>query len=247
VIWSLSTFIFNIPVILSPLTPAISGRVINAETKQPVANCNIKAYWQIESGTPQGGHWETYHQIITKTDEKGEFQVPRYMKALGLYGLFPIIMSHYGGIKIIAYTHGFKYGLTKIERSQSGPAIIEPSQPTSINRTILMEKSRPPDLTYDIFNLDRIFELNNQPRGKTSEDNKYLLDDYHYYYDRMHTIFNTSNTKDVKSAYIVFASAFERFGDKKTAIDAYQLLKREFPESANFADREIDELKKSAK
>jgi hypothetical protein len=122
VLWLLTTFILNAPVILSPMSPSIRGTVISEETKQPIANCNIKAYWQVMTAGPGGGDTrDTYHQIITKTDGKGEFQLPRYPKVLGLYGFLPIIMTQYDGIRIVAYIHGYGYSQEDVDRLQSSP------------------------------------------------------------------------------------------------------------------------------
>lgn len=243
-LWFLTTFLFNIPLILSPLTPAINGTVIDAVTKRPIATCNIKAYWQFESGTPAGRHFETYHQFITKTDEKGKFQVPRYIKVLGLYGFFPIIVSRYGGIKIVAYTHGFKFVYGGVAPYSSMPTIIEPSQPAAVSEVIKMEKSHPSYLMDDLYNLKEIFRTENIPPGPTAEDKKYLLEEYNYYYERIGSIFKNSKTKEIESVLFVLANAFKEFDHKERAIEVYQRLKKEFPESATFVDQELDQLKR---
>lgn len=234
IIWLLTTFLPNIPVLIFPFTPAIKGRVINQETKQPVANCNIKAHWQDMSATLAGGHWETYHQFITKTDEKGEFQIPRYVKILGLYGFFPLILTRYEGIRIVAYTHGFAFSQDEINRSEHGRVEI----------TVEMYKNINPEYFTDrIWSLGRYLDSHNKPRKLTRDDKIYLLEDFHYHYERMETVIPKSDSKKFELELISFASAFDKFGDKKKAIEVFQRIGREFPESFSFANSEIEKLK----
>lgn len=234
VIWLLTTFLPNIPVILFPLTPAVKGRVISAETKQPIANCNIKANWQDMSASLAGGHWETYHQFITKTDDKGEFQIPRYVKLLGLYGFFPLMLTRYEGIRIVAYTHGFTFSQYEIYRSEHG----------RVEKIIEMSKNLNPEyFTDNIWSLGGYLDSHNKPRKMTDEDKAYLLEDFRYHYERMESVIPKSNSKKYKQTLISFASAFDKFGDKEKAIEVFQRIGMEFPESFNFANNEIENLK----
>lgn len=234
IIWLLTTFIPNIPIILFPLTPSVKGRVISAETKQPIANCNIKAYWQDMSATLAGGHWETYHQFITKTDEQGEFQIPRYFRLLGLYGFFPLMLTRYEGIRIVAYTHGFAFSAGEINRSEHG----------QVEKTLEMSKNLNPEyFTENIWSLGMYLNSHNKSRKMADEDKTYLLEDFHYYYERIESVIPKSNSKRFEQGLISFASAFKKYGDTKKAIEVYQRLGREFPESLSFANNEIENLK----
>ena len=104
---------------------------------------------------------------------------------------------------------------------------------------------KPSYLMDDLYRLKEILSANNLPPGVTTDDRRYLLDDYYYYYQRVKNIFEKSNSKEVKSALIGFASAFEELGDKPKAIKVYLRLKNEFPQNSNFADLEIYKLKMS--
>lgn len=252
VLWLITTFIFNIPIILSPLSPTIKGKVVNSETNLPIANCNIKAYWQVMSASVGGGASQTYHQVITKTDENGEFQIPRYPKVLGLFGLFPfLIISHYDGIRIIAYTHGFSYELIELDKFGPTPNVLEALSrlgPDVIEETIKLGKKLTPGFYNgyrDIWGLEGLFNSYNMHRIVTEDDKRYLLADFHYYYKYIQEVFSKSEPDKYESALITFASAFKKFGDNEKAIEVYQRIKKDFPGSADFADNEIKRLEKS--
>lgn len=253
VLWLITMFILNIPIILSPLSPAIKGKIVNSETNLPIANCNIKAYWQVMSASVGGGASQTYHQVITKTDEKGEFKISRYPKVLGMFGFFPfMIISHYDGIRIIAYTHGFAYELKELDKFEPTPNLLEAvsrSRPDVIEKTIKLGKNLTPDFytgySEGIWGLGGLFHSYNMYGIVTEEDKKYLLADFHYYYKYIQEVFNKSEPDKFKTALITFASAFKNFGDNEKAIEVYQRIKRDFPDSADFADNEIEQLKKT--
>ena len=109
VLWVPTTLLPNIPILLSPLSPAIHGQVIDAETKQPITDCNIQAYWQTETFFIAGGHWEAYKSFHTKTNSQGEFAIPRYQKALSVYFIYPCIITRYSGVNIFTYDYGHRY------------------------------------------------------------------------------------------------------------------------------------------
>lgn len=83
---------------LSPLTPAIHGIVIDEETKHPLLKCNIKAYWEIETHILIGVHTKTYKSFQTVTDSQGRFEIPGVQKPFGINGLG--FLNRYSGIHI---------------------------------------------------------------------------------------------------------------------------------------------------
>lgn len=242
-LWVIMVGLPNIPVLIAPFSPPIHGRVVDV-TNQPVANCNIKAYWEIETIGLAGGHWESYQQFITKTNTHGDFHIPRRLKALSLYGLLPAleIASHYNGIKILAYAHGYSYSFDKIDREKQRGAW----QP--LDMSIRMYKPSDTYLRDKILSLKSEFKSWNVPRGEiTDEDKEFLLEDYRYNYGLFITTIKGEKSKENKSALIVYASSLSRFGDNRSAIGILLKLKNDYPDSSKFADQEIEELKRSVK
>lgn len=246
IIWLLIIFLPNIPVVLHPLSPLVKGKVVDAITNEPITNCNIKAYWEIESATPQGGHWQTYYQYATKTDSKGEFQLPRHLKVLSNYGLFPL-PSYYGGVRIFAFTHGYKHSGSGVEHMLTEAEKKAYLYPQIESITIKMDKSAVSYLMSDISSLAYSLKSSNMPHELTSEDKKYLHDDYLYYYERVPSIFNSLGRKEMESVLISFASAFKEYGNSSKAIEVYEQIKSVFPESGSFADQEIKQLRELRK
>lgn len=116
-LWLLTTFFPNIPIVSSPLTPQIKGKIIDTETKQPVASCNIKAYWEVETHSLVGATTKSYHMFHTNTDANGHFEIPKYQKILGLYGFFPLVLSNqFSGMHIVAYDYSHKYKLISVDK-----------------------------------------------------------------------------------------------------------------------------------
>jgi len=240
VIWLATIGIPNIPVLLAPLSPPIHGSVVDAKTGKLIINCNIKAYWEIEELIFPGVHRETYQQYTTKTDAQGIFNIPRRLKVLSIYGLFPIIADHYDGIWILAYTHGYSYSRQKINQSQQRGSLYP------VDVTIKMGRHTPEHFTDDIYNLE--FELTKYPgREGTKEDENFLLEDVSYNYSHFNNIFQYATFDQIKSALIYFASSFSTYGDNNKAIEIYKRLKYEYPESTGFANREIEQLQRNIK
>jgi hypothetical protein len=243
-LWVLMIVLPNVPFLLSPFTPPIHGQVIDAESNQPLANCNIKAYWEIETISIAGGHWETYQQFITKTNAQGEFHIPRRIKVLTIWGFLPAleVTSHYNGTKVLAYAHGFSYSFDKIDRQ----TIRKSWQP--VEMMIRMYKPSEMYLLDKVYSLKSEFKSWNVPSGIiTDEDQEFLLEDYRYNYRLFTSLIKDEKSKKNESTLIDYASSLKKLGDHKTAIEVYQKLKNDYPESAQFADQEIEILKRNFK
>lgn len=243
-LWGLMVALPNIPFLLSPFSPPIHGQVIEARTDRPIVNCNIKAYWEIETISIAGGHWESYQQFETKTNAQGEFLIPRRLKVLSVFGFLPAleIVSHHNGTRVLAYSHGYSYSEVKIERQKQG---------ISWKPLKLVIKMNKPSETYlrEVINsLESKFESWNIPsRTLSDDDKKFLLEDYRYNYGLFAAMIKDEKSKDNKLTLIDFSSSLKRLGDNKTAREVYQKLKNDYPESAQFADQEIEILKRMFK
>ena len=242
--WVVMIGLPNIPFLLSPLTPPIHGSVIEGRTNQPVADCNIKAYWEIETISIAGGHWESYQQFETKTNAQGEFIIPRRLKTLTVLGFLPAleVVSHHNGIRVLAYAHGYSYDEKKIERQKLG---------ITWKASDMLIKVYPPSDTYlreVISSLESKFESWNIPnRILTDEDVKFLREDYRVNFGLFTSMTKNEKSKENKSTLIDFASSLQRSGDYKTAIKALEKIKNDYPESAQFAAQEIETLRRNVK
>lgn len=108
----LISVVINIPIILSPLTPKVYGKVIDLETKKPLAGINIKAGWAVSSATVGGSSGRYYKLYNTKTDKNGEFVLPRGFKALNEWGL--VGTRNFGGVNVTIYPPGYDYKVARI-------------------------------------------------------------------------------------------------------------------------------------
>lgn len=81
--------------------PHIKGRVVDAEAGKPMKGVNVRAGWVTGYADPGGGSFRTFKVYATKTDEKGEFVLPRTIK-------FKIpVIEHYQGVNMLIYEHGY--------------------------------------------------------------------------------------------------------------------------------------------
>jgi hypothetical protein len=82
-------------------TPPIKGKVVDAQTKKPIKDVNIKVTWDsifpfwIDPGHPTFKE-ETYH-----TNEQGKFEIPRLIRPL-----FPLTVFYEQ--QILLYAHAYK-------------------------------------------------------------------------------------------------------------------------------------------
>jgi len=243
-LWVFMIALPNIPFFLSPFTPPIHGSVIEARTNQPIANCNIKAYWEIETISLAGGHWESYQQFETKTNAQGEFLIPRRFKVLSVFGFLPAleVVSHHNGTRVLAYSHGYSYSEDKIERQQQGK---------SWQTTELMVKMFQPTDTYlreVISSLEAKFESWNIPsRILSDEDKEFLKEDYRHNYGLFIAMIKDEKSKEINSALFNFASSLRRLDDYRAAIEVYQKLKNDYPDDAKYVEHVIEQLKRNIK
>ncbi len=108
------TVYINLPNIFSPLTPVISGIVIDADTKKPLEGINIKAGWLVGGSSVGGGGGGYYKFHKTVTDAKGEFKLPRGMKTLTIHipPFKPLVETRFIGINVVAYPNDYDYMVT---------------------------------------------------------------------------------------------------------------------------------------
>ncbi|MBI4686040.1 MAG: hypothetical protein HY755_12725 [Nitrospirae bacterium] len=81
--------------------PKIKGRVVDAETGKPMKGVNVRAGWVTGYADPGGGSFRTFKVHATKTDENGEFILPKTIKIK-----IPVI-EHYQGVNLLIYEHGY--------------------------------------------------------------------------------------------------------------------------------------------
>ena len=89
IIWSITVYI-----------PPIKGRVVDAETGKPMKGVNVRVGWVTGYADPGGGSFKTFKVYATKTNENGEFILPRIIKFR-----IPVI-EHYQGVNMLIYEHG---------------------------------------------------------------------------------------------------------------------------------------------
>lgn len=116
------TLVINIHVITSPLTPEVHGKVIDAETKKPLAGINIKAGWYMSSVSVGGGYGKYYKLYTTKTDVNGDFILPRGIKAL-TFG-YLIGKSYFDGVNVTVYPPGYDYKVSRFTYNDQVKPII---------------------------------------------------------------------------------------------------------------------------
>lgn len=81
--------------------PAIKGKVIDAESGNPIRGVNVRVRWITGYADLGGGHGGTFKVYATKTDESGEFFLPEVKKLK-----IPIV-EVYRGEQILIYEHGY--------------------------------------------------------------------------------------------------------------------------------------------
>jgi hypothetical protein len=90
IVWSITIYV-----------PPIKGRVVDAETGKPMKGVNVRAGWVTGYAEPGGGVFRTIKIYVAKTDEKGEFVLPRTIKLK-----IPVI-EIFQGIDLLTYEHGY--------------------------------------------------------------------------------------------------------------------------------------------
>ena len=243
IIWSIMVGLPNIPIFISPFSPPINGTVYDSATKQPIADCYIKANWKIEEIGLAGGHWGTNYQYVTKTNSKGEFHIPRRLKVFNLSGFLPAfeVFSGYNGLTIYAFAKGYVYASQDISRE---------SQFLSYRPvTMTLYPSRPyPEYFTSLNGLKSELATNNVQYGVlTEEDSDFLKEDNEANYAQFSTIYRDAMPEEVVSSLYRFARKFEEFAEFSKAIEVYQRITVEFPNEAEKANRELERLRRNTK
>lgn len=98
----------NFDVITHPFTHRLTGRVIDAETRRPLANVDIKAYWDLYY-VFYGAGSRTYKTEVTKTDRDGYFTIPPALKRLSI-GYGPARRT-FRSMGVLVYSQDYKFSL----------------------------------------------------------------------------------------------------------------------------------------
>jgi len=98
---ALTILIPNVFWILSPLTPAVHGKIIDSETGRGLPNARVIVAWRRLETTIGGGSRPPYKTLGMTTNENGDFRVPCTVKALSLNFIWGF--AEYGGMSIFAY------------------------------------------------------------------------------------------------------------------------------------------------
>lgn len=234
-IWFFCIAYPNFSVVSSFFTPQISGKVIDADTKQPITGCNVKVYWQIEYTNLQGVSWEAYHRYYTATDLHGGYNIPRHLKVLGIY--MPGFNCYYGGQTSVAYRHGYKYVINYRELKPSLTRVVE-----------LKRINNPIEYLENMINLDR--SLSSKEINYSAEYKQYLIDEYRSLDSVFPSVKNykVDNVNDkFNSLLLNLSGIFENLHEIDVAIDVLERLKVHAPTKAIYYEREIQYLKRMKK
>lgn len=126
---AMNLFIGNLPVITSPLTPELHGKVIDAETKKPISNINIKAGWCVNTVSAGGITTRYYREYKTKTDDNGNYILPAKIKALTI-GFF-LGKRYFSGVDVVIYPTNYDYKVKQINKISDADTLVSLSKITS--------------------------------------------------------------------------------------------------------------------
>ena len=121
--------IANLPVITSPLTSELHGKVIDSETKKPISNINIKAGWCVNTVSAGGITTRYYREYKTKTDGNGCFILPAKIKALTV-GFF-LGKRYFSGVDVVIYPTNYDYKVKQINKISGADTLVSLSKITS--------------------------------------------------------------------------------------------------------------------
>jgi len=112
-----SILIPNLSFIKEPFTPKIYGKVIDAETNQPIPNVTIIVDWGYTySEFPMHSYGASTNQKVIHTNRKGEFIVDKGLKCLAV-NMYPLYNRDNGGVGILALYPQYKHVLKKLQNS----------------------------------------------------------------------------------------------------------------------------------
>lgn len=238
VVWILSIQIPNMPILKAPFTSALKGRVIDAETKKPLPNINVKIGWKTAYATAGGGSPAIYKALPATTDEKGEFSIPTALKQLSIY-IWPFFSREYGGIRIIAYSCDYEFVRKDISADAETKLVEIPI------RLIKDEKSYLENILNIYWNGLAILgpHIEDHYKNVTPDEKRFLINAYHSF-DKKYPNSNYDSFKD--KAYLgQLATTFNEL-EPLLAVEINQKIIEKYPSdfSARYAKEEIERLKK---
>jgi len=215
----------NIPFLLSPFTSKIHGKIIDADSKKPLANINIKAGWMIES-VNVGGNFDYYYNIYdTQTNREGVFQIPSALRGLSIFT--SIYDRKFDGIHLAAYSLDYNYKIFK--KTINTDVIIE-----------LMPIRTDKDFVENIAlfrDSIRMMNVENSYEKLNDSEKKYILNSYKVFYSKY------SNSKEDR----VLLSDLSQMGfvhNEKEMVDILDKIIERYPNDLkanyNYAKDNID-------
>ena len=233
--WFIDILIPNIPLLISPMTPAIKGKVFDAETQKPLANVNIKVAWPLHNVGPGGGGGFIINRTYsTKSDEHGEFTIPRRWKPLSRW-VFPLGFSNYAGIEMISYSYDYEIK----EIWPKGRVIELPMKPIKNEKSFFENILK---IYWEGVSRMGLY-IKDSYKNVTPDERNFFVSAYPYFEKR----FPNANYAALKDkAYVgQIAVMFDNLREPMEAIRFNQLIIEKYPSStaARLAARDIEQLK----
>jgi hypothetical protein len=205
----------------------VKGRVVEAETGKPMKGTNVRAGWVTGYANPAGGSFRTFKVYATKTDENGEFVLPRMIKLK-----IPVI-ERYQGVDMLFYEHG--YVSQYIERRawrESGK--IE-------HHEIILKRIENDEQFNENLRRVRLFlfvDLSSE--AYQANDLRFILDDFKLFLKKY------PNSPLLEENYYKLAGFYEtKLKDYKSALKLNEEFVKRFPNSPvlNSIKKDIERLK----
>lgn len=228
VIWIIS--FTDIPLDVFPVRyiPSIKGKVIDAETKAPIKGVNVRAAWVTAYLNPGGSGSRTFKVYLTKTDQNGEFILPRFIK-------FKIpIIEVYQGVDMLIYEH--RYVCQNIERRswREGGRI----KYYHINLKLIKNDE---EFSKNLDKLSGEFFYWKKNKTYKSYDVQFILDDFKIFFEEY------PNSPLIEEEYRNLGNFYEiELKDYKLALKIYEDFMQKFPNSSklNWVKDDIRTLKR---
>ena len=225
IFWAATIFIPSLLFLIPPYTPTIKGRVVDAKTGKPLANINIKAGWK--SGSVDSP--SIYKTFSTKTDEAGNFYLPRTIKIPSFFA--PPFIYMYRGIGIRAYNYDYRTNYRKIGVGREFETVTLAMELIKDDETYRQNIGT---LLSGLANLSKKDQL-------TTEEKNFVIRGYRLFEKKFpQSRLNAQNLFDL-------AGIFDLFKRHSEAIDVYQELIQKYPtvNYAEYAVKEIERIKKN--
>jgi hypothetical protein len=88
VVFILTAFVFILSIISCSPKCVVRGRVVDAETRQPIKGAAVAIKWYTDTGGQQSGETETVDAMQALSDEKGVFIIPEYPDKKYILGVY---------------------------------------------------------------------------------------------------------------------------------------------------------------